>query len=50
MIPFFVAVLAALCLLVLIRRYRIREQRRDLLVMKRHVATFSEQGKGRLAG
>ena len=49
MIPL-LAVLAVLCLWNLIRRHRARERRRDLLVMKRHVASCGEQVEHRLAG
>jgi cytochrome c-type biogenesis protein CcmH/NrfF len=49
MIPLLTIVLGVL-LWNLVRRHRAQERKRDLLVMKRHVARYGEQVKHRLAG
>ena len=50
MIPFLAVAVIFFSLSVLIHRHRVRERRRDLLVMKRHAANYSEQVESRLAG
>ena len=50
MITFLAVAFAVLLLSMLIRRYRVRERRKDLLIMKRHAAMYYDQGEQRLAG
>ena len=43
MISVLVAAAILLCLGFLLRRYRVRERRSDLLILKRHAASYAEQ-------
>jgi hypothetical protein len=40
-----VVVFALLFLGILLRRYKVRERRRELFVLKRHAASYAEQDK-----
>jgi hypothetical protein len=43
MISVLVAAPILLCLGFFLRRYRVRERRSELLILKRHAATYAEQ-------
>jgi hypothetical protein len=45
MIPVLAGAVAVLYLIFLARRYRIRERRKDRLMMKRHAASYSDQAE-----
>ena len=45
MVTVLAAVISIPISLVLIHRYRVREQRKELLIMKRHAAIYGEEHK-----
>lgn len=45
MIPLLLTVFAVLLFLFLIRRYQVRERRKELLLMKRHAASCADQSR-----
>ena len=45
MVALLAAVIFILIFLVLIQRYRVREQRKELLIMRRHAGVYAEEHK-----
>ena len=50
MIPLLIVLLIVLFVTILTRRYQTQKRRRELFLMKRHAALYSDQNEDRLAG